>query len=138
MLLKFTEIIIGFSSGIIIGSAFIALLTFLGIIPRLIQLSETNHLVRFYAFPLVTGTLMGTWMTFTSATYGFSAWLLVVWGLVQGVFNGMLAAALVEVLNVLPILSRRLGLGDYMRILLMAVVFGKIIGSLFQWFYFVD
>jgi len=34
-------------------------------------------------------------------------------------------------------LSRRIGLENYIRVLLMAVVFGKIFGSLFQWLYFV-
>jgi len=137
MLLNMVEIVIGFSSGIVIGSAFIALLTFLGIIPRLIQLSETAHLVRLYIIPLILGLFVGTYLTFTNSSYDFSTGTLTVWGLLQGVFNGMLAAALVEVLNVFPLLSRRIGLEDYMRVLLMAVVFGKIFGSLFQWLYFV-
>src|SRR5699024_1137797 len=132
MLLNMVEIVIGFSSGIVIGSAFIALLTFLGIIPRLIQLSETAHLVRLYIIPLILGLFLGTYLTFTNSSYDFSTGTLTVWGLLQGVFNGMLAAALVEVLNVFPLLSRRIGLEDYMRVLLMAVVFGKIFGSLFQ------
>jgi stage V sporulation protein AB len=53
-------------------------------------------------------------------------------------FIGMLAAALTEVLNVFPILAKRIGLGDKIVILLMAIVFGKIIGSLFHWIYFVN
>lgn len=58
-------------------------------------------------------------------------------GLFAGLFIGMLAAALTEVLNVLPILVKRIGMGDRILILLMAIVFGKIIGSLFQWLIFV-
>jgi len=57
------------------------------------------------------------------------------WGLFHGIFIGMVAAALVEVLNVFPLLSRRLHLENYMLALLMALVFGKVIGSLFQWFF---
>ncbi len=41
-------------------------------------------------------------------------------------FVGMLAAALTEVLNVLPILAKRIGFGSKIIILLMAIVFGKI------------
>ena len=50
----------------------------------------------------------------------------------------MIAAALTEVLNVLPILAKRIGVDDKIIILIMAIVFGKIFGSIFQWIYFVD
>lgn len=138
MPLNLIEILIGVASGIVIGSAFIALLTFLGIVPRLIQLSGSNHLVILYALPLIGGTLSGTYFTFSTTTYAFPNFISVLWGISQGIFIGMFAAALVEVLNVLPLLSRRIGLGNKVRILLMAVVFGKVFGSLFQWLYFTN
>jgi stage V sporulation protein AB len=50
----------------------------------------------------------------------------------------MLAAALTEVLNVFPVLSKRIGIQEKIIYLLMALVLGKIAGSLFQWIYFVD
>ncbi len=50
----------------------------------------------------------------------------------------MMTAALTEVLNVWPILAKRIGVDDKIVILLMALVFGKIFGSLFHWIYFVD
>ena len=49
----------------------------------------------------------------------------------------MMAAALTEVLNVWPILAKRIGVDDKIVILIMAIVFGKIFGSLFHWIYFV-
>ena len=55
-------------------------------------------------------------------------------GLMCGIFIGMLAAALTEVLNVLPILAKRLRLTGYLFGLLMAMVAGKVAGSLFDWF----
>jgi stage V sporulation protein AB len=42
------------------------------------------------------------------------------------------------VLNVLPILAKRIGVDGQMAILLMAIVFGKILGSLYHWLVFVD
>lgn len=137
VLLKAIEAFVGIASGIVIGAAFIAILTFLGIIPRLIQLSQSNHAVSFYTIPLLFGTLFGTYLTFTVFSFSLPIFISSIWGLVNGIFNGMLAAALVEVLNVFPILSRRIGQISNIRILLMAVVFGKIFGSLFQWLYFV-
>lgn len=54
-------------------------------------------------------------------------------GLLAGGFVGMLAGALTEVMNVLPILAKRVGMASYMLWLLMAMVFGKVLGSLLDW-----
>lgn len=49
----------------------------------------------------------------------------------------MLAGALTEVLNVFPVLAKRLGIDGKIIILIMAIVLGKIFGSIFQWVYLV-
>jgi stage V sporulation protein AB len=133
ILINSLEVIIGFSGGLAVGAGFVAFLTVLGIIPRLIQLSKTVHLIKVYTACVVLGSLVGTYFSFTNITWTHPVILLVIWGLFHGIFNGMLAAALTEVLNVFPILSKRIGLEKKLVILLMAVVFGKIFGSLFQW-----
>jgi len=51
-----------------------------------------------------------------------------------GVFIGLLAAALTEVLNVLPVLAKRLGMKPYLFGLLLAMILGKMTGSLFDFF----
>lgn len=130
------EGLIGFSSGIVIGAGFVAILTVLGVIPRLIQLSRSEYLVNFYSVPIILGVLVGTYLSFTNITWNFNWVYLVIWGTIHGIFNGMLAAALVEILNVFPLLSKRVGLEKNMLLLLTALVFGKIVGSLFQWIYF--
>jgi len=48
-------------------------------------------------------------------------------------FVGCLAAALAEVLNVLPVMARRVGLANDIRLLVLAMVVGKVIGSLVYW-----
>lgn len=129
------QILIGFSSGIIIGGAFIALLTVLGIIPRLIHVSKSWQLVHVYRVALILGTLFGTFLSFTSMSWSQPTFTLAIWGIIHGVFNGMLAAALIEILQVFPLLSKRLGLEAYILFLLTAIVLGKVIGSLYQWLF---
>ncbi|GGJ94263.1 stage V sporulation protein AB [Lentibacillus kapialis] len=114
-----------------------AFLTVLGIIPRLIQLSKTDTRIPVYIAGIVLGALFGIFMSFADVSWNQPLFLLVIWGVFHGVFNGMLAAALTEVLNVFPILSKRIRMEDKMLWLLMAIVFGKIAGSLFQWTIFV-
>ncbi|MEK3908474.1 stage V sporulation protein AB [Oceanobacillus sp. FSL K6-0127] len=137
LFVNFLQILIGFSGGLAVGAGFVAFITVLGIIPRLVQLSKTEKLIKVYSASVILGLLMGTYFSFAAVNLHQPIVVLLIWGLFHGIFNGMLAAALTEVLNVFPILSRRVRLDHYLLILLMAIVFGKIFGSLFQWTYFV-
>jgi stage V sporulation protein AB len=133
ILINAVQIVVGFAGGLAVGCGFVAFLTVLGIIPRLIQLTKTLHLVKVYTGCVVLGTLMGTYLSFANVSWNHPIILLIIWGAFHGVFNGMLAAALTEVLNVFPLLSKRIRLENKLITLMMAIVLGKIVGSLFQW-----
>lgn len=135
-LINVIEIIIGLASGLAVGSGFIAFLMVLGIIPRLIQLSGSMKLINLYGPCVIAGSLFGVYLSFTATTWNQPIIILAIWGIFHGIFVGMLAAALTEVLNVFPILSKRIGMEKHLLWLLMAIVFGKIAGSLFQWIFF--
>ncbi|MBN8234753.1 stage V sporulation protein AB [Halobacillus kuroshimensis] len=131
------EILIGLASGIAVGTGFVAFLTVLGIVPRLMQLSHSESKLRHYEWAVITGVFFGIYLSFGSFPLQMTWWGLGVWGLFHGIFIGMLAAALTEVLNVFPLLFKRIGVDGYLFTLLMALVLGKIAGSLFQWIIFV-
>src|SRR5699024_2919153 len=131
------EMMIGFAGGLAVGSGFIAFLSVLGIIPRLTQLSKARNLLTVYGACVIMGSLFGTFLSFTNIHWNQLLLILMIWGGFHGVFNGMLAAALTEILNVFPLLSKRIGMKQYLLWLLMAIVFGKVFGSLFQWTIFV-
>jgi stage V sporulation protein AB len=129
---------IGFGGGITVGSGLVALITVLGIVPRLMQLSKTYRFIRSYELSIILGAVLGGWMNLRNASFAFPPVILAPIGLLAGIFVGMLAAALTEVLNVLPILAKRVGFGEKVIIILMAIVFGKITGSLFHWMYYIN
>jgi stage V sporulation protein AB len=133
-----TVIFVGFAGGLAVGTGFVAFLVVLGVIPRLTQLTKTMQWIRAYEWSAVTGAVAGGWISLRHSVLYISKYWLIPIGLLHGVFIGMLAAALTEVLNVWPILAKRIGVDDKIVILLMAIVFGKIAGSLFQWIYFVN
>jgi stage V sporulation protein AB len=128
---------IGMAGGIAVGSGFVAFLTVLGIIPRLMQITKTYKYVRGYESGIVSGAVLAGWVSLRDVAFNTSIFWLIPIGLACGVFIGMLAAALTEVLNVLPILAKRIGFGPQIMMLLMAIVLGKIFGSLFHWLLFV-
>ncbi|NWL87362.1 MULTISPECIES: stage V sporulation protein AB [unclassified Paenibacillus] len=125
---------LGFAGGVAVGAGVIALFIVLDMIPRLAQITRTFDKVHWYEGAMVSGSFLGTiadfWNWKIAGPWAFSG----VVGLFNGIFIGMLAAALTEVLNVLPIIAKRLHMQRYLFGLLLAMVFGKVAGSLFEWF----
>ncbi|SFE32383.1 stage V sporulation protein AB [Alteribacillus iranensis] len=130
------SILIGLSGGIAVGGGFVAFITVLGIIPRLVQLTKTYKAVQAYEMSVITGAIAGSVGTLHMFTSSLPGVVTVPIGLAAGIFVGMLAAALTEVLNVFPILTKRIGQEHHLKLLIMAIVLGKITGSLFQWLIF--
>jgi stage V sporulation protein AB len=131
-------IIVGFSGGLAVGCGFVAFLTVLGIIPRLTQLTKTYDAIRKYEWSVILGVLASTWFGLRYSSFSLPGFLLIPIGLAAGMFVGMLAAALTEVLNVFPILAKRLGINEKILLLMMALVLGKVLGSFFHWTFFID
>ena len=130
-------IFIGLSAGLAVGAGFVAFITVLGIIPRLMQLTKTMKMIVHYEGAVVIGSVSGTWLGLQEPILPLPVPFLALLGLLYGIFIGMLAAALYEVLDVIPILSKRIRLDDRILYLIMALVLGKVFGSLFHWFFFV-
>lgn len=129
-------ILIGGAGGLAVGAGFVAFLTVLGIIPRLTQLTKTMNLISLYEWAVVMGALLGTVGSLRDPILNFSPYITIPLGITGGIYIGMLAAALTEVLNVLPILAKRVRVDDRIISLLMAIVLGKVCGSLFHWIFF--
>ncbi|MEH7120375.1 stage V sporulation protein AB [Neobacillus vireti] len=139
MTIKILSVIfIGLASGLMVGAGFVAFLTVLGIIPRLTQLSKSIRMIHLYEWAVVIGVLVGVFASLRDPALHISAYFLIPLGLTGGVFVGMLAAGLTEVVNVFPILTKRIRLDGQIIILIMAIVLGKIFGSIFQWLYFIQ
>ncbi|MGX6442633.1 stage V sporulation protein AB [Neobacillus sp. K501] len=128
---------VGLASGLAVGSGFVAFLTVLGIIPRLTQLSKTMKMIHHYEWAVVLGALTGVVASLRDPVLGVTPYIMIPLGLADGIFVGMLAAGLTEALNVFPVLAKRMGIDGKIIILIMAIVLGKIAGSIFQWVYFV-
>ena len=130
-------IFIGLAGGLAVGSGFVAFLTVLGIVPRLAHLTKTKDLLTIYEASIITGALTGVWFSLGDPLFFFADPVLLLIGTACGMFVGLLAAALTEVLNVFPILAKRIGMKEKISWLMWAIVLGKITGSLFHWLFFV-
>jgi stage V sporulation protein AB len=126
-------ILVGLAGGLAVGSGMVAFLIVLDIIPRLAQLTRSYRYTRRFEMAVVLGSVVWTVVDFFDIAGRFNPLGTAVIGLFCGAFVGMLAAALTEVINVLPILAKRMRMADYMMWMIAAMIAGKVFGSLFDW-----
>lgn len=127
---------LGLASGLAVGSGLVAFLVVLDVIPRMSQISGAGRQGYRLETAVVFGAVFWTCADLFDWPVGLPALSAVAVGVLTGAFVGTVAAALTEVLNVFPILARRLRMEVRLRWLLAAMVLGKVLGSLFDWLVF--
>ncbi|MEW6080608.1 MAG: stage V sporulation protein AB [Bacillota bacterium] len=125
--------LVAMAEGLATGAGLVALLSLLDIVPRLARLTGTPHRVRTYETSIMLGALLASLADTLDLSMRMPEVTMVAVGLFTGVSVGLLTAAVAEVLNVLPVVGRRLGVEDSMPYLVGALLAGKTLGSLFQW-----
>lgn len=129
-------ILLGLGSGTVISGAVFAFITVVGVIPRLAQKTNTRGSIKIYEETIIIGGLFGMLTMFFSPYLPIGRPAVVIYSAAIGVFYGCLAVSLAEVLNVIPILSRRLNLQKGIKYFITALAVGKLTGSLA--FYLID
>ncbi len=126
----------GISSGLLVSAGVFAFIAAIGIVPRMAWRTKTRHFIRFYEDMIVLGGVWGTTAMFVD--YRLPPWdcAILAVSLLEGTFVGILAMALTEVLNVMPILMRRTRLTKGLRWIIPAFALGKVAGSLI--YYLID
>jgi stage V sporulation protein AB len=126
----FLSVLIGFGSGMLISGAVFAFITIVGVVPRLAQKTNSTRYIKVYESAIAVGGIVGAavGLFMPNLTWGF--WLLPLIGMAAGVFYGCMAMSLAEVLNVIPILTRRVRLQRGMFFLVLAIALGKMLGAL--------
>lgn len=144
--------IIGISGGLIVSAGVFTVLISVGLIPRFAGKMHVARKIFVLEEMVVFGTLFGGFFSVFSdwgmigefvrghRLFGESAtdgvWNLVgtvfllIFGAFAGIFVGCLALAIAEMLNTIPIFTRRIGFRHGLGIAILAVALGKLIGSL--------
>ena len=127
--------LIALSGGITAGSAAAAFLALLEVIPRLMQISDTRNYIKLYQGVLTFGFVLFTLIYFTEFHLNLSKYVAIPSGFLYGMFIGIFSSALAEVLNVIPVLAKKLKLRDHLVYVIYTLMAGKVIGSIFYWIY---
>ncbi|MCI5680034.1 MAG: stage V sporulation protein AB [Bacteroidales bacterium] len=120
----------GLSSGCLVAAGTFAFIAAIGIVPRMAKRTKTQRYIRVYEDAIVLGGIFGTTAMFMEYRFPEIPFLLGVYGFCAGIFVGVLAMALTEVLNVVPIMLRRARLTKGLQWLVLAFALGKVFGSL--------
>ncbi len=142
VLLLIVLIIAGFSFGSLVSAGVLTVLISVGLIPRFAQKTNSADHIILYENAVVLGTIIGGILTVFSSFLRFpngAGWfgivLIVIYGLFGGMFEGCVALAIAEMLDSIPIFSRRVGFHQGIGVFVTAVALGKVTGSLFYFFY---
>ncbi len=127
------EFLFGICSGGAAAAGVFALITVIGIIPRMADFSHTAVHIHKYEWAVIAGGTAGNlWYllcpSFTAGSMGYLLELAA--GLAYGMFVGSLVMALAEVWQVFPILIRRTRLRIGISYLGLALALGRTVGAL--------
>lgn len=132
---RILSIIWGAGAGAVIGTAIVSFLSMIGVIPRL----ATKPKIRSHYLALGTAASLG--ITVGTILYIWEVYLPIpnviigLFALSFGMFVGCLAVALAEVLDVIPIMKRRLKLKKGIHLIILMLALGKLVGALYYWVY---
>jgi stage V sporulation protein AB len=131
MILKYIFVVmLAFGSGAVISGAVFAFIAVIGVVPRLAQKTKTKKYLKLYEEAIVFGGIAGCVEGFLKISIPAHAAVVVVLFICVGVFYGCLAVSLAEVLDVIPILSRRTKLQQGIFFFILAIALGKLTGSI--------
>ncbi len=135
MVKNIISVVSAFGGGFTVGGAAAAFISILQIIPRLLQITETYDRIKVYKFVISTSFIFFTVLYFSDFRLNLSKYITIPIGLVLGTFIGLLSSALAEVLNVIPVLSKKLKIKDNLKYIIWTLMLGKVAGSLYFWIF---
>lgn len=129
----------GLAAGLLISCGVFTVLFVLGLVPRFAGKTGTADKIIWYEESIILGTLAGgifslydRWIDLGRflGPYGQLA-VLLIGGIFAGVFVGCLALAIGEMLNTIPIFTRRIGFRHGLGLAITSMALGKFAGSLY-------
>lgn len=140
--------LLGLAGGMVAAAGVFALITFLGLLPRLVGRTHTGEFLHGYEMMVVAGGALGTllsqyWEPVSELTgiakrvsgTPLAGILLFGFTVCAGIYIGGLIMSLAESLNVIPILCRKLRIRKGMAWMVACIAAGKLVGSLMYYWY---
>lgn len=136
--------VLGGCFGLMVAGGVFTVLFVVGMIPRFAGKTDTARYEVLYEEFIIAGSIAGCVLSIFEFPYAFGEWVEqlstpvydgVVWillsaiGIFSGIFVGCLALALAEMIDSIPIFTRRIGFRHGIGVAVIAVALGKLCGS---------
>lgn len=140
--------IYGFSYGLLAAAGVFTVFVAVGLVPRFAGKTHTAGKILLYEEMVVWGTIVGSYLSIFTRYSQIGAWLQkhfpgymglwnglgqgaqAVFGVFAGMFVGCLALAIAEMLDSIPIFSRRISFRHGIGLAVISIAVGKLCGSL--------
>ena len=127
--------ILGLSSGFAVSGGMFALLIALGIISRFAGKTHTAKYIFYYEDAAAIGGILGNLFSVYRFPIPVGMVGVVSYGLFSGIFTGAWAMALTEIVDAVPIFSRRIRLKMGMPWIILSMALGRTLGALVYAYY---
>lgn len=137
----------GLSFGLLAAAGVFTVLSAVGLIPRFIGNTHTAKEIWLYEDMVIWGTIAGGVFSLCADLWKIAPWgekylmesgwqlvgtgILLIVGLFSGMFVGCLALAVAEMLDSIPIFTRRISFRHGLGLVILSVAFGKLCGALY-------
>lgn len=133
---KILVVLVALGGGIVAGGALAAFIALINLIPRLVQMTQTRESIKLYENIFTAGSIVFTITYFGDFNLGLPNIVAIIVALFMGMFIGLFSSALAEVLNVMPVLSKKFKIKNELNYISYALLAGKVFGSLYYWLYY--
>ena len=139
-----------FGFGLLASGGVFTVFVTVGLVPRLADKTHTADKIIYYENCIVAGAIWGcvfsVYPDFFTTYFGMAArgnvvnwgiWgqvILGIFGIFAGMFVGCFAIAIAEMLNTIPIFTRRIRLGRGTGIVMLCLALGKTVGALLYFY----
>ncbi len=127
--------ILGLSSGFAVAGGMFAFLIALGVVSRFAGKTHTAKYILYYEDAAAIGGILGNLVSIYQISIPVGMAGVVSFGLFSGIFTGAWAMALTEIVDTVPIFSRRIRLKTGLPWLILSMALGRAAGALVYAYY---
>ena len=128
------EALVGFGGGAVVAAGVFALVSAIGIMPRLADKTHTARYIRRYEDSVVLGGILGNIIYVYEISLPFGETGGILFGIFAGIYAGVLAISLAEATSATAIFSRRANLKKGLAAVVLAFALGKSFGAFLMFF----
>ena len=120
----------GLSSGLGVAGGLFALIIALGIVSDFADQTHTAKHIFWYEDAVAAGAILGNLFSIYRPTLPLGNVSVGIFGLFTGIFVGAWAMALTEIVNIVPIFTRRIDMRRGLELVIVSMALGRTAGAL--------